>query len=161
MPDTASPTPPIKKSLTVPLAPGDAFDLFTSGIDRWWPKDSHSLAARDGAGNRTRVRVEAREGGRVIETLPDGREAAWATVAAWVPGERFAMQWYVGRDEAEATFVDVRFAAINGGTLVELAHSGFDVLGPAAGDICANYTSGWDLVLGCCLREAVAVAALT
>lgn len=156
MTDTA-PAPPIRKRVIVPLDPNRAFALFTDGIDRWWPKDSHSLSARDGAGDAARVRVEPKAGGRVIETLADGSEAPWATVAAWEPGARFAMRWYVGRDEEEATFVDVRFREIDGGTEVELTHSGFEKLGAGAGTISASYQSGWDHVLACCCRAAEAL----
>lgn len=148
------PPPPIRKRVTVPLDPARAFHLFTDGIDRWWPKESHSLSARDGEGAKARVRVEPRAGGRVIETRADGSEAPWATVTAWEPGRRFALSWYVGRDAAEATVVDVRFRGIEGGTVVELEHAGFDVLGKDAGPVSASYTEGWDLVLACCRRAA-------
>mgnify|MGYP001797008572 CR=1 FL=1 len=150
---------PIKKSVTVPLDSQSAFELFTSGIDRWWPKETHSLSSGDGRGDAAKVRVEPAEGGKVIETLPDGSEAPWATVTDWAPGERFGMRWYVGRDEAEATQVDVRFTQTEAGTRVALSHSGFEALGDAAVAQHKGYTSGWDPVLfdcfaGCC--EAVA-----
>jgi uncharacterized protein YndB with AHSA1/START domain len=149
-----TPAAPIRKRVRVPLDPDAAFRLFTEGIDRWWPKKSHSLSARDGVGDKARVRVEPREGGRVIETRADGSEAPWATVITWEPGRRFAMAWYVGRDEAEATVVDVRFRRTEGGTLVELEHSGFDVLGGKAGAVSASYDSGWDHVLDRLRRAA-------
>lgn len=152
-------TDPIKKSVTVPLDRQSAFELFTSGIDRWWPKDSHSLAAGDGTGDQAKVRVEPRTGGHVIETLPDGSEAPWATVTDWAPGERFGMRWYVGRDADEATQVDIRFTQTDGGTRVDLTHGGFDVLGGEAETMCANYASGWDHVLGRCYAGQCKVAA--
>lgn len=73
-------TDPIHKTVTVPLSAGEAFDLFTTAIDAWWPKQSHSVSADTGDGNTASVRMEPREGGRVIETLPDGGEVNWATV---------------------------------------------------------------------------------
>ena len=36
--------PPIRKAVTVPLTPPDAFDLFTAGIDGWWPRRSRQGA---------------------------------------------------------------------------------------------------------------------
>ena len=39
----------IVKTVTVPLPPDRAFRLFTQGMSDWWPLDSHSLSARDGA----------------------------------------------------------------------------------------------------------------
>ena len=151
---TDAPTDPIKKTVTVPLEPRAAFDLFTDGIDRWWPKDTHSLAAHDGAGAHARVRVEPREGGRVIETLPDGAEAPWADVAHYAPGERLTLRWYVGRSPDEATQVDVRFTPTDAGTRIDLTHSGFEILAEAAAPTCASYTAGWDHVLGQCFTRA-------
>ncbi len=143
-----TPTDPIRKTVTVPLDPKAAFDLFADGIDRWWPKDTHSLTARDGGGVKARVHVEPRDGGRVLETLPDGTEAPWADVTRYVPGERLTLRWYVGRSPDEATLVDIRFVPVDAGTRVDLTHSGFEVLGAAAAPTCASYTSGWDHVLG-------------
>ena len=149
-----TPEDPIRKTLTVPLDPAAAFDLFTSGMDRWWPKESHSLAASDGAGDKTSVRVEEFEGGKVIETKPDGSEAPWATITHWDPGRRFAMRWYVGRPESEATEVDVIFTGTEAGTRVDLTHGGFAVLGARGTEICAGYTTGWDHVLATCFGGA-------
>lgn len=145
---------PIRKTLTIPLTPDTAFDLFVNRMDSWWPKETHSLAAGKKQGDKARIRVEPRVGGRVMETDPDGSEAAWATITAWQPGAHFAMRWYVGRDPSEATLVDIRFAAVDTGTRVDLTHSGFDILGTDAERLCANYTQGWDMVLGTCFGGA-------
>lgn len=147
-------TDPVRKTVTVPLPPAEAFDLFTAGLDRWWPKDTHSLSAATGEGGRARVRVEPREGGRVIETRPDGSEAPWGTITRWEPGARLALDWHVGRDPAEATHVDVTFTGTEAGTRVDLIHSRWTALGTRAAEISAGYDSGWDHVLGHCFAGA-------
>lgn len=150
---TTAPQDPIRMTVTVPLAPRAGFDLFAGGIDRWWPKESHSLAVQDGNGTGARVRVEPCEGGRVIETLPDGTEAPWADVTCYVPGKRLTLRWYVGRPQDGATMVDIRFRPVDAGTRIDLTHSGFAVLGFVATATCASYTSGWDHVLGHCFAR--------
>lgn len=145
---------PIRKTVTVPLDRQAAFELFTSGINRWWPKDSHSLTASRGIPGDVGVRMEPRVGGRVLERLPDGTEAAWATITHWQPGERLGLSWYVGRDEDEATTIDIRFTQTEAGTRVDLAHGGFAALGNEGRDICATYATGWDKVLCRCYRRA-------
>jgi hypothetical protein len=35
---------PVRKSITVEASPARAFEVFTSGIDRWWPR-THSLGS--------------------------------------------------------------------------------------------------------------------
>lgn len=144
-------TDPIRKTLTVPLEPRAAFDLFTAGIDTWWPKESHSLSESAAAA----VRVEPRLGGRILEMRPDGTEAQWARVTAWEPGRHFAIDWHVGGTETEATQVDVTFTPTDAGTRVDLVHDGFDRL--AGGEImCENYRTGWDTVFGACYGGACA-----
>ncbi len=69
-------TDPIKKTVTVPLPPDRAFDLFTEGIAGWWPLDSHSLSAQDG-GTAKHVEIPPDIGAQVLETRPDGTKAPW------------------------------------------------------------------------------------
>ena len=148
-------TKPIQKTVTVPLSPTDAFELFTKGIDSWWPVDSHSLSAANGD-RPLKVEVEARNGGHIIETRPDGTKAEWGKITKWEPGKALEISWYVGRSEAEATTIAIAFQAVDSGTKVNLVHSGFDVLGTIAGDVHRGYFTGWDLVLGECYgSEAV------
>jgi len=140
---------PLRKRVDVPLSPDAAFDLFTRDIARWWPTDAHSLSAYQEA-TPADVQVEPFVGGRILETLADGRTAPWATVTDWAPGRRFAAQWYVGRSEDEATDLTVVFSPVEGGTTVELTHGGFDRLAATEGEtMCKSYDTGWDHVCGC------------
>ena len=145
----------IVKDITVPLQPEEAFDLFTRRIADWWPVESHSLAAQNGETPKT-LDVDPEVGGRIWETLPDGTRAPWARITEWRPGERFALDWHVGREEDEATQVTVAFGRVDGGTHIRLTHSGFSRL--AAGEtMCASYRTGWDHVLGHCYAGACKV----
>jgi uncharacterized protein YndB with AHSA1/START domain len=147
----------IEKSLIVPLPPARAFALFTEEMDRWWPKDTHSLSA---AHNRPadRVTVDLRRGGLITEHLAGGGTAPWATITDLDPGRLFAFDWYVGRTQAEATGVTVTFVAEGKGTRVTLTHSGFSVLGEKATETEANYRTGWDRVLADCYGGAARAA---
>lgn len=101
-------TEPIRKSLTVPLRPADAFRLFTEGIDGWWPG-----AGRAGPGS-LRLRPEGLDQG--------GRP--WATVTAWEPGRRLAMTWHHGHEDGEEpSEVAVTFTPVDAGTRIDLAHA--------------------------------------
>lgn len=143
-------TDPIRKSVTVPLAPDDAFELFTAELESWWPAESHSLSA--GRGERpAAIEVEPRTGGQILETLPDGQRAPWGRVTRWEAGRAFGVAWHVGRDEAEATALLVTFTPVADGTRVDLEHGGFDRLGATAATAAiGEYRQGWDLVLGRC-----------
>lgn len=144
---------PIRKSVTVPLSPGEAFDLFTADLASWWPVDTHSLSAGDGALPRS-VTLEPREGGQIVEEKHDGSTAPWGRITSWEAGQRLGIAWHVGREESEATEVFVTFTPVETGTRVDLVHDGFAALGETATALAANYDTGWDLVLGRCFARA-------
>lgn len=129
----------IHKSMTVEASVETAFETFTRGMGRWWPRGSHSLFDE-----RDDVVFEERVGGRVYERAPDGREGEWADVIVWEPPDRFVLRWRVNPKRGP-TEVEVRFAPENGGTRVDLEHRGWDDVGDAEGR--ANYDTGWDFVL--------------
>lgn len=138
---------PIRKSVTVPLRPDAAFRLFTEDMGGWWPGETHSVSAA--AGERPRaIAVTPGAGGHITEETHDGRRARWATVTVYEPGARFAFDWYVGRDETEATQVEVTFTPVEQGTRVDLVHDGFDRRGATAASARVSYQAGWDMVLG-------------
>ena len=138
-------TDPVRKTLTVPLRPEQAFDLFTDRIAEWWPTETHSISAGDGAEPRD-VRIEPREGGAVIEDTHDGGTARWGRVTTWEPGRRIGIAWHVGRPAEESTDLDVTFTPVEDGTRVDLTHGGFERLAETA-SLRGGYDRGWDLVL--------------
>lgn len=144
-------TDPIRKSVTVPLRPTEAFDLFTKNLSDWWPLHSHSLSAGDGDIPKD-VTVEEKEGGHIIETKPNGETGKWGTITRWDPGTAFGVSWYVGRPIEEATDLLVVFTPTDTGTRVDLTHGGFDRLAETA--LAQRYDTGWNLVLGECYLKA-------
>lgn len=134
----------VRSSVTVPLAPAEAFRLFTDQMASWWPLATHSVYDEEATG----VVIEPRVGGRVYETTDDGRTSEWGIVSAYQPGERFAMSWHPGSEPGLATQVDISFVATSeGGTMVDLVHTGWEVRGADAPRIAASYDTGWKLVL--------------
>jgi hypothetical protein len=136
---------PIRKSVTVPLTPREAFALFTERMGTWWPLEGrHTVYGAETDG----VLFEGRVGGRVAEKSKSGELSAWAEVTVWRPPERFEMAWHPSRGPETAQRVEVTFTAVSGGTRVDLVHSGWEALGPDAGKLHAAYTNGWDFVFG-------------
>jgi hypothetical protein len=138
---------PVRKTVHVPLEPGQAFTLFTDRIADWWPLGTHSLSANRLKKSSSGLTVEPRVGGRILEACADGETRPWATITAWEPGKRLSVSWYVGRPETEATEVVVLFEAAEGGTRLELTHSGFEALGKDAQSTRDGYNQGWVGVL--------------
>lgn len=135
---------PIQKSVTVPLPPSQAFDLFTSKIDLWWPKRGFSVG-----GAKSKLTFPKHKGGEIIETDEAGTAHIWGTIIAFDPGVYVAFTWHPGRAPHEATIVEMRFQQTQSGTKCDLTHGGFDILGPTADAVSTSYLHGWDTVLGC------------
>jgi hypothetical protein len=81
---------PVRKTVVVETTPQRAFDVFTAGIDRWWPK-SKGIGA---APIRESI-IEPFEGGRWYTKFEDGTEAVVGHVLVWRPGERFVVSWEI------------------------------------------------------------------
>lgn len=133
---------PILFSLTVPLPPEKAFELFTARIAEWWPLSDHSILTERAAG----CTIEPFAGGRVFEHSTDGEEHDWGKVLAFEPPHRVAMTWHPGG--GPETEVEVRFTAADDGTYVELEHRGWEVFGEEAEAARAGYATGWPYVFG-------------
>ena len=145
---------PVRKTLTVPLAPEKAFRLFTADIATWWPLATHSVAE----GKAETVIMEARTGGRFYERTSDGKEALWGQVRIWDPPRRLVYSWHPGRPAETAQEVELRFSPAGSGTRVELEHRGWEVLGDKAASTRDSYDQGWNRVFNECYGKAAGAA---
>ena len=98
-------TEPLRLSFEVACPAEHAFRVWTAELNRWWPRD-HTVS-----GAPERVVLQAGVGGRIYERAADGTEHEWGEVTVWQPPERLAYLWYLGRDRAVATEVEIRFLA--------------------------------------------------
>jgi hypothetical protein len=148
---------PVRKTIVVQATPERAFEVFTAGIDRWWPK-SKGVGA-------TPVResvIEPFVGGRWYTKHEDGTEVVVGHVGVWLPPERFVVTWEISaawKPDARAAFaseVEVRFVAdLSGHTRVELEHRNFERMGAADGEIMRNgVDGGWPSILDLFAKEA-------
>jgi len=87
-------------------------------------------------------------GGRIYERTADGVEHEWGEVTAWQPPARLAYLWYLGRDRADATEVEIRFLARGAyATRIEIEHRGWERLGPAGEQWRSRNRAGWQSLL--------------
>jgi uncharacterized protein YndB with AHSA1/START domain len=139
---TRFPVPPIVKAVTVRAAPARVFALFASDFGRWWPVSRVHTGP-----DPVDCALEPRVGGRVFERSADGRETPWGTVQVYDPPLRLAFSWIVGLSAGQEQLVEISFSpAENGGTRVELTHSGWEKLGEAAAGRRDGYDRGWGIV---------------
>jgi uncharacterized protein YndB with AHSA1/START domain len=139
---------PVRKSLRVNTRQARAFEIFTAGLDRWWPK-SHFV----GPSQVKKVTIEPRIGGRWYELGEDGTETTVGHVLAWEPPRRFAITWEISchwkSDPGVGSEVEVRFIAEGENvTLVELEHRLFERMGAEGGTIMHDAVDrGWPGIL--------------
>ena len=135
---------PVRKSVRVQAPIAHAFEVFTSGLSRWWPHN-HGIGKKP----IKKVLMEPRLGGRWLEIAEDGTETSVATIILWEPPNRFVMVWQVNAqwkpDLAMKSEVDVRFTADGtDATAVELLHHKFETMGPEAGaSLRKDVDGGW------------------
>jgi uncharacterized protein YndB with AHSA1/START domain len=141
---------PVRKSIDVPAPPARAFEIFTAGFDRWWPR-THTIGK---SGALRTVVLEPGVGGRWYGIDDDGSETDWGDVLAWEPPARLLLAWRIGPDwqyHADLrTEVEVRFTAIGAGsTRVDLEHRLLENMGGDAARARASFDSpnGWGAIM--------------
>ena len=148
---------PVRKSVLVDASPPQAFAVFTSGINRWWPK-SHGI----GAGPIRESVIEPLVGGRWFTRHEDGNDVVIGHVRVWQPAERLVVSWEISSEwkpdpRPEFTSeVEVLFTAEAGGrTRVDLEHRNFERLGAAAGEkLRKDVDGGWPHLLDLYAKDA-------
>lgn len=127
---------PVRKTIIVQATRDRAFEVFTAGIDRWWPK-SHGI----GTAQLRESIIEPRVGGRWYAKHEDGTEAVVGHVEVWQPPERLVVTWEISaawKPDARvalASTVEVRFVAeATDRTRVELEHRNFERMGLPDGE---------------------------
>jgi uncharacterized protein YndB with AHSA1/START domain len=123
---------PVRKSVRVNAPPAHAFEVFTAGIGRWWPKSHHI-----GASELDAPVIEPKAGGRWYERGVDGAECEIGKVLVWEPPARLVLIWQLTADwkydRNLITEVEVRFIPDGAGaTRVELEHRNLERYGDRA-----------------------------
>lgn len=135
----------VRRSVSVPLPPERAFELFTARMTEFWPSE-HSI----GESAIAEVVLEPRVGGRWYERGVDGAECDWGRVAEWAPPGKVVLHWQIGAnwkfDPDLSTEVELTFTAEEPGrTRVDLRHRHLERYGDQAEQMRAVFDSpgGW------------------
>jgi len=135
---------PVRKTLVVNAPQAHTFDVFTSRLDSWWPKQ-HGIG-------KTPIRqsfIEPRKGGRWYTTHEDGSEVVIGHMRAWEPPNRIVFSWEIGADwkpdPTVASEVEISFIAESPRTTrVQLEHRNFEALGEEGGEkMRGSVDGGW------------------
>jgi uncharacterized protein YndB with AHSA1/START domain len=139
---------PVRKTIVVNASAAHAFEVFTSGLGKWWPRD-HGIGKLP---MKTAV-MEARLGGRWYELGEDGTQTNVGKITAWEPPARFVLTWDINSqwkpDATVSSEVEVRFIAEGANaTRVELEHRKFEQMGAEGGEkMRKGVDGGWPKML--------------
>jgi len=142
---------PVRKSVTVKAGAERAFEVFTQGIDTWWPRSHHI-----GKSPMKKAVIEGRVGGRCYSEQVDGTDCDWGEVLEWEPPRRFVMAWKITHqwgyepDVKKASEVEVRFTPLeDGSTRVDLEHRHFERHGAGGATMrtAVDSAGGWNDLL--------------
>jgi uncharacterized protein YndB with AHSA1/START domain len=139
---------PVRKSIRVNASPSRAFEAFTAGLGRWWPRDK-------GIGQlpMKAAVMETRLGGRWYELAEDGTQTNIGRIIVWEPPQRFVVTWEINSqwkpDTTVSSEVEVQFIPDGANvTRVELEHRKFERLGAEGGEsVRTAVDGGWPTTL--------------
>ena len=146
---------PVRKSIFVEASPEHAFDVFTAGIGRWWPK-THKIGDAD----LDKPVIEPLSGGRWYQLGVDGSECDIGKVLVWDPPSRLVLIWQLTAefqyDPDLVTEVEVLFTPEGEGTRVDLEHRHLERLGDTAEKMreAVDSPGGWSGLLQLYAEEA-------
>lgn len=142
-----NPLSTIQKQVIVDAPIEHTFEVFTTNMTTWWPKDFSV-----GATPFVECVLEPRVNGRWFERAADGAECLWGKVLTWDPPTRIVLAWQLDGnfkyDPGLITEVEVRFTAISPtSTRVDLEHRNIDRFGDLAAKVGPMMHEGWGGIL--------------
>ena len=136
---------PLVKTIEVPCNQRKAFTVFLD-MGSWWPTNKFATSVMRGQIVKA-LRVDAKEGGKIIEVGSDGQEQLWGTIKSYDPYGYVKMDFHIPHpSEKNPGFstVEVRFTALDDDrTRVELKQSNWEALGDVAKMVQGGYRQAW------------------
>jgi uncharacterized protein YndB with AHSA1/START domain len=148
------PIDPIRKRVLVRCDVERAFDLFTRGVETWWPLETHSRRGEVDGARVERVEFPTDPGRPILEHLSTGDALPWGELVEYERPHRVVIAWKPNANPNPPTELEVTFTPEGDSTRIELVHRGWEGLGSLAEEGRAGYDEGWDLVLGRYVRAA-------
>jgi uncharacterized protein YndB with AHSA1/START domain len=110
-------------ALRVKATPERAFEVFTGEIGAWWRPSTVFQTTPRAPG---RLSFEGGAGGRLVETLDNGKVFEIGRITAWEPPARLVFLWRQANFPPDLhTEVEVTFDRVGEETRVSVEHRGF------------------------------------
>ncbi len=111
-------------AIRVKAEPQRAFTAFTEEIASWWQPNGMFYFTPRSPGV---ISFETGAGGRLIETLPNGKVFEIGKIRVWEPPQRLVVGWrQAAFQPGQDTEVEVTFEPVGAETRITVTHSGWD-----------------------------------
>ena len=151
---------PLVKTIEVACSQEKAFTVFMD-MGSWWPVHKFATSTMRGQ-TVTALRVDAREGGQIVEVGSDNREQIWGTIKTYDPYRYLNMDFHIPHpSEKNPGFstVEVRFTPMGDDrTRVELKQSNWERLGDVAKMVQGGYGQAWVMIFEGAYKAACVAA---
>jgi uncharacterized protein YndB with AHSA1/START domain len=154
----------VRRSIHVNAAPERVWDEFSSfaRMNTWWGIVTGEPQAGTSKGQWLEV-YEPWRGGRIrMAVNSDGSRVAYGgEIKRFEPATEltFENDWIPNRGWRAPTLITIRLKPAPVGTMVELFHYGFELIGDDAGATHAGYEAGWGMTQLAELKRIVEAAA--
>lgn len=139
---------PIVRTIEVPCSQEQAFNVFVD-LASWWPTDRFATSKMRGE-RVDQLRVDASEGGQIVEVGSDGQETVWGTFKKYDPFSYLNLNFHIPHPSEQNpgfSTVEVRFTVLAGDrTEVELRQSNWEALGDVAEMVQGGYGQAWVMI---------------
>ena len=145
---------PVIKTIDVPCGQKQAFEIFCD-MPAWWPLDKRSMSLMHAGGPAKSLTVDAKLGGKIVETAIDDATHHWGTFTKFDPHAHLQFDFHMGLPAQTTGQVDITFTPLTATTTrVELVHSNWEGYGDMAEMMLNGYGSSWGMLF----EEAYAAA---
>ncbi|MEO8241933.1 MAG: SRPBCC domain-containing protein [bacterium] len=140
---------PLVMRFEVPCSQQNAFEVFLDKMDTWWPLGKFTVSAMTGV-PATTIRVDAREGGDIVEVGGDGTEVVWGTILTLDRYTRVTMDFHIPRPGDVVTrrpLLEMDFVPLSATqTRVILRQSNYEALGEIGASVRGGYEFGFKMI---------------
>lgn len=146
---TTSAPAPLSAATDLPLSVERAFDLFTAGFDRWWPREFTWSQAE----HLDRMVFGDGPGALLSEIGPFGFRIDWGRITDWQPPHALTFTWQIGADRvplpdpAQASRVAVTFTEVGRSTRIQVVHDRWEAHGAEAAAYRDGFSEAWPMAL--------------
>ncbi len=154
---------PIAKTIEVPCAQDQAFDIFIKQMQSWWPLGKFTYSAMQGTPAKG-IRVAAKSGGEIVELGCGSGEISWGKIVDVKPHDFLSMDFHIpapgGPEVPGLSRVEVRFTKVaDSRTRVDLKQINWEAFGKHAEMLRGGYGHGWEMIFVGAYQAACARAA--